>query len=216
MAIAAPEPKTELQQPIVGEQRVVLHGVSWESYLQILNALPQSRNSRLTYDDGVLEITMPLEDHEFSGRLIECFIRTIVEVLGMRIKTMGSTTMNYAFLKKGAEPDNAYYIQNQPLVKGRNVNFAQDPPPDLVVEVDITHTDIQKNQFYARIGVPESWRFNGKVWRIYCLQEEVYIEVELSPTFPQVPKEFLYTFLAQAREDEIEAVRKLRALLPET
>ncbi len=216
MAIAAPEPKTELQQPLMGERRVVLHGVSWESYLQILNALPQSRNSRLTYDDGVLEITMPLEDHEFSGRLIECFIRTIVEVLGMRIKTMGSTTMNYAFLKKGAESDNVYYIQNQSLVKGRNVNFAQDPPPDLVVEVDITHTDIQKNQFYARIGVPEFWRFNGKVWRIYCLQEEVYIEVELSPTFPQVPKEFLYTFLAQAREDEIEAVRKLRALLLET
>jgi hypothetical protein len=105
MAIAAPEPKTELQQPIIGERRVILHGVSWESYLQILNALPQSHNSRLTYDDGVLEITLPLEDHEFSGRLVECFIRTIVEVLRMRIKTMGSTTMNYAFLKKGAEPD---------------------------------------------------------------------------------------------------------------
>jgi Uma2 family endonuclease len=204
--------KTELQQSIIGEQRVVLHGISWESYLQILNALPQSRNSRLTYDDGVLEITMPLEDHEFSGRLIECFIRTIVEVLGMRIKTMGSTTMNYAFLKKGAEPDNAYYIQNQSLVKGRNVDFAQDPPPDLVVEVDITHTDIRKNQFYSRIGVPEFWRFNGKVWRIYQLQEGVYVEVEESPTFPQVPKDYLYSFLAQAREDKIEAVQQLRAL----
>lgn len=212
MAIAAPEPKTELQQPIVGEQRVVLYGVSWESYLQILNALPQTRNARLTYDDGVLEITMPLEDHEFSGRLIERFILTLVELLEMRIKTMGSTTMNYAFFKKGAEPDNAYYIQNQPLVKGRNVDFAQDPPPDLVVEVDITHTDIQKNQFYARIGVPEFWRFNGKVWRIYQLQEGVYVEVEESPTFPQVPKEYLYSFLAQAREDEMEAVRQLRAL----
>jgi Uma2 family endonuclease len=214
VAIAAPEPKTELQQPIIGEQRVVLHGVSWESYLQILNALPQTRNARLTYDDGVLEITMPLEDHEFSGRLIECFIRTIVEVLGMRIKTMGSTTMNYAFLKKGAEPDNAYYIQNQSFVKGRNVDFAQDPPPDLVVEVDITHTDIQKNQFYSRIGVPEFWRFNGKVWRIYQLQEGVYVEVEESPTFPQVPKDYLYSFLAQARDDEVEAVKQLRALFP--
>jgi Uma2 family endonuclease len=210
VAIAAPEPATEFQQSIVGEQRVTLHGVSWEAYLQILNALPQTRNSRLTYDDGVLEITMPLEDHEFSGRLIECFVRTIVEVLGMRIKTMGSTTMNYPFLKKGAEPDNAYYIQNQPLVKGRNVDFTQDPPPDLVVEVDITHTDIQKNQFYARIGVPEFWRFNGKVWRIYQLQEGVYVEVEESPTFPQVPKKFLYSFLAQAREDETEAVQVLR------
>lgn len=49
MVIAAPEPKAELQP--VGEQRVVLRGLSWEVYLQILGALPQSRSSRLTYDD---------------------------------------------------------------------------------------------------------------------------------------------------------------------
>ena len=208
MVIAAPEP-TE-QQSLIGEQRVVIRGVSWEAYMQILNALPQARGSRLIYDDGVLEITMPLEDHEFYGRLIERFILTLVELLNLRLKTMGSTTMNYPYLKKGAEPDNAYYIQNQPLVKGRNVDFAQDPPPDLVVEVDITHTDIQKNQFYASIGVPEFWRFNGKVWRVYQLQEGVYVEVETSPTF-LVPKEWLYQFLEQAREDEIEAVQSLRA-----
>jgi len=207
MVIAAPEPKVELQA--VGEQRVVIRGLSWEAYLQILNALPQSRGSRLTYDDGVLEITVPLEAHEFSVRLIECFIRTLVELMGMRMKTMGSTTMNYPHLKKGAEPDNAYYIQNQPLVKGRDVDFSQDPPPDLVVEVDITHTDITKNQLYASIGVPEFWRFNG-IWRIYQLQEGVYVEVEDSPTFPQVPKELLYTFLLQAKEDEIVALRSLR------
>jgi Uma2 family endonuclease len=211
VVVTAPEPKSEILPIPVGEQRVALHGVSWDAYLQILNALPQSRSARLTYDDGVLEITVPLEDHEFSGRLIECFIRTVVEVLGLRIKTMGSTTMNYPFLQKGAEPDNAYYIQNQPLVKGRNVDFAQDPPPDLVVEIDITHTDIRKNQFYARIGVPEFWRFNGKVWRIYQLQAGEYVEVEFSPTFPQVPKDRLYRFLAQAKDDEIEAVQTLRA-----
>jgi Uma2 family endonuclease len=213
VVVTAPEPKSEILPIPVGEQRVALHGVSWDAYLQILNALPQSRSARLTYDDGVLEITVPLEDHEFSGRLIECFIRTVVEVLGLRIKTMGSTTMNYPFLQKGAEPDNAYYIQNQPLVKGRNVDFAQDPPPDLVVEIDITHTDIRKNQFYARIGVPEFWRFNGKVWRIYQLQAGEYVEVEVSPTFPQVPKDRLYQFLVQAKDDEIEAVQSLRAAL---
>ncbi len=207
--IVAPEPKSELQP--VGEQRVALRGLSWEAYLQILNALPQARSSRLTYDDGVLEITVPLEDHEFSGRLIECFIRTLVELMGMRMKTMGSTTMNYPRLRKSAEPDNAYYIQNQPLVKGRNVNFSQDPPPDLVVEVDITHSDIAKNQFYASLGVPELWRFNGKVWRIYQLQQGGYVEVEVSPNFPQVPKERLYAFLEEAKEDEIEAVQSLRA-----
>ncbi len=191
MVIAAPEPNTEMP-PAIGEQRVVIRGLSWEGYLQILDALPQSRSSRLIYDDGVLEITVPLEDHEFSGRLIECFIRTLIELMGLRIKTMGSTTINYPHLKKGAEPDNAYYIKNQPLVKGRNIDFAQDPPPDLVVEVDITHSDIQKNKFYASLGVSEFWRFNGKVWRIYHLQDDVYVEVETSPTFSKVPKERLY------------------------
>ena len=209
MVVAAPELKSELQQ--VGEQRVVLRGLSWDGYLQILNALPQARGARLTYDDGVLEITVPLESHEFSGRLIECFIVTLIESMGLKIKTMGSTTMNYPNLKKGAEPDNAYYLQNQHLVKGRKVDFSQDPPPDLVVEVDITHTDIAKNQFYASLGVPEFWRFNGKIWRIYQLQEQVYVEVELSPTFPKVPKERLYLFLEQAKEDEIDAVINLRS-----
>ena len=208
MAIAAPEPKAELKP--VGEQRAVLRGLSWEGYLQILDALPQSRGSRLTYDNGVLEITVPLEEHEFSGRLIERFILTLVELMGLRIKTMGSTTMNFPHLRKGAEPDNAYYIQNQPLVKGRTVDFSQDPPPDLVVEVDITHTDIAKNQFYANLGVPEFWRFNGKLWRIYQLQENVYVEVESSVIFPRVAKSQLYAFLETAKEDEIEAVKALR------
>ena len=208
MVIAAPEPKVELQP--VGEQRVVLRGLSWDAYLQILDSLPESRGARLTFDDGVLEITVPSELHEFSGRLIERFISTLVELMGLRMKTMGSTTMNYPHLKKGAEPDNAYYIQNQPLVKGRDVDFSQDPPPDLVVEVDITHTDIAKNRFYSSLGVLEFWRFDEKVWRVYQLQEGVYIEVEVSPTFPQVPKDRLYAFLEEAKEDEIEAVRSLR------
>lgn len=211
MAIAAPEPIASIRPPAVGEQRVVLHGVVWDAYLQILTALPQQRGARLTYDGGLLEITMPLEDHGFSARLIERFILTLVELYGMRIKTMGSTTMNYPQLQKGAEPDNAYYIQNQPLVKGRNVDFAMDPPPDLVVEVDITHTDIRKNEFYASLGVPELWRFNGREWRVYQLQAaQVYREVEKSPTFPQVTKEYLYDFLTLAKDDEIEAVQVLR------
>ncbi len=65
MVIAAPELKTELQA--VGEHRVVLMGLSWDGYLQILNALPQSRAARLTYDDGVLEITVPLNYMNFQA-----------------------------------------------------------------------------------------------------------------------------------------------------
>ena len=209
MVMAAPEPVAILEP--VGEKRSVLRGLSWEAYVQLMDELPQSRGSRLTYDNGILEITVPLEIHEFSGRLIERFITTLVELTGLRIKTMGSTTMKYPKLRKGAEPGNAYYIQNQPLVKGRDVDFSQDPPPDLVVEIDITHTDIEKNAFYSSLGVLEFWRFDGKVWRIYQLFDRVYGEVEASPTFPKVPKERLYAFLKEAREDEIEAVISLRS-----
>ena len=203
--------KLSTTQQASGEKRVTLHHVSWEGYLQILDALPQSRGARLTYDQGTLEITMPSEDHEFSLRLIEVFIRILVFEMGMKIKTMGSTTMNRETLRRGSEPDCAYYIENQPKVAGRTINFAVDPPPDLVVEVDISHTDIDKNRFYSGLGVPEFWRYDGQRLRIYCLVDGNYEEREQSPIFPWVTKTDLYQFLAQAEQDEIEAERTFRA-----
>jgi hypothetical protein len=79
-----------------------------------------------------------------------------------------------------------------------------------VVEVDITHTDINKLELYTRLGVRELWRFNGQIWRIYQLENNVYQEIELSPTFPLVPKTKLYEFLATAKEDEVRAEKDLR------
>ncbi|WP_240966676.1 hypothetical protein [Nodosilinea sp. P-1105] len=51
MVAIAPEPKSDLRP--VGEQRAVLHSLSWHGYLQILDALPSCRGSRLTFDDGL-------------------------------------------------------------------------------------------------------------------------------------------------------------------
>jgi len=212
--VATSPQSTNPPPELKGEQRVVIRGLTWQSYQQILKALPEGRHARLIYDQGTLEITVPGEDHDFFARLIGLFIRILVEEfsesMGLDIKTMGSTTMNYPNLNKGAEPDEAFYIQNQPQVKGRNVNFAEDPPPDIVVEVDITHTDINKNCFYASIGVPEFWRFNGQVLRIYQLQNQAYVEVENSPTFPNVPESKLYEFLEVCRTSEVQASKSLR------
>jgi Uma2 family endonuclease len=147
---------------LVGERRVVLRNITWQGYQQLLKIVGERRSAKLTFDRGILEITMPPEEHEFSGRLIELFVRILVIELGLKIKTMGSTTLDRSDLNRGAEPDNAYYIQNQPLVAGRKVDLATDPPPDLVVEVDITHTDIDKPALYASMGVPEFWRYDGR------------------------------------------------------
>jgi Uma2 family endonuclease len=203
--------KTETQSP-PAEQRILLHDISWESYEQILDALGENRAARLTYDQGRLEIMVPLEPHESGNRLTERFIVTLVEELGLNIKTMGSTTLNRPDLQKGSEPDSCYYIQNEPLVRGRIVNLNSDPPPDLVLEVDITHSDIDKLNLYARMGVSEFWRYNGEHLRIYQLQAGTYNEVDTSPTFPQVPKETLYRFLREcAQLGETQAVQSLRA-----
>ncbi|MDB9515648.1 Uma2 family endonuclease [Roseofilum reptotaenium CS-1145] len=197
-------------QDLIGEHRVTLPGLNWQNYQQILQALPERRGARLTYDCGVLEITVPSEYHEFCLRLIERFILILIYEMGMKIKTMGSTTINRESLDRSSEPDCAYYIQHQSQVAGRPVNFEVDPPPNLVVEVDITHTDIDKNQFYASLGVLELWRYNGKEWRIYQLQGEVYEECDRSPLFPWVKKAYLYNFLAEAQKDEMEAEKTLR------
>ena len=133
--------------------------------------------------------------------------------MGLKLKAMRSTTIKREDLDRGAEPDCAYYIKNQPQVAGRIVEFRQDPPPDLVVEVDITHTDIDKNKFYSSLGVPEFWRYNGQDLRIYQLQEGTYIEFDRSPTFPWVEKTYLYNFLEEAQQDEIAAEVNLRALV---
>ena len=207
-----------IQQPIpppVGEKRMVFDGLSWLEFLQVRGPISRSRNIRLTYDRGKLEITMPLELHEFSAELIGLFVRILVRETGLKIKEMGSTTLEKEALNRSAEPDKAYYIKNQPLVAGRTVDLAYDPPPDLVIEVDITHTDIDKLSLYADMGIPEFWRYDGRVWRIYQLAENAYEEVEVSPTFPKVAKNKLYEFLTVARQDEIEAEQQLRAWLRE-
>lgn len=201
-----PKP-TELK----GEKRVALRGLGWQNFQQILHALPQTRTAQLSYVDGTLEIVMPLEDHESASELIGLFIRILVVEMGLKLKSMRSTTLARPDLNRGAEPDNAYYIQNQPQVAGRTIDLQKDPPPDLVVEIDITHTDIDKNSLYAQLRVPEFWRYNGQQWRIYQLQSDSYREVDRSPTFAWVEKADLYRFLEQAQQDEAAAEKTFRA-----
>ncbi|PZO58557.1 MAG: Uma2 family endonuclease [Phormidesmis priestleyi] len=189
----------------VGEKRVAFHNLEWQAFKQIQQLLSKHTKAHFSYDSGVLEITMPLESHERSARLIELFVRILVVEMGLMIKTMGSTTLDREDLLKSAEPDNGYYIQNFDLVADHTVNLDVDPAPDLIVEVDITNTDLNKNLLYAGLGVPEFWRFNGREWRILCLQDGAYVECDQSPTFPIVQKSDLYQFLETALLNEVAA-----------
>lgn len=104
----------------VGEKRIAFHDLDWDGFKQIQQLLTERTQARFTYDAGVLEITQSLEIHERLARLIERFIRILVVELGLKMKTMGSTTLDRKDLLKSAEPDNGYYIQNYDLVALRN------------------------------------------------------------------------------------------------
>ncbi|MEB3268046.1 MAG: Uma2 family endonuclease, partial [Leptolyngbya sp.] len=114
---------------------MAFQALDWSAFQQIRQLLTERTRARFNYDDGVLEITMPLEGHERIVRLVELFIRILVVEMGLKVKTMGSTTLDREDLLKSAEPDNGYYIQNYGRVADHEVDLSVDPAPDLVVEV---------------------------------------------------------------------------------
>lgn len=150
------EAVSTLIETLIAEKRVTFYHISWQSYNKILETLGDNHSARLTYYQGMLEIASPLEEHE-AHECIGTLIHILAEELNLNIKSMGSTTLKIPTFKIGAEPDKCYYIQNQPAVRGKTVDLAVDPPPDLILEVDITHTDINKNQLYQEMKVP-FWR----------------------------------------------------------
>ncbi|MBW4554438.1 MAG: Uma2 family endonuclease [Trichormus sp. ATA11-4-KO1] len=171
----------------LAETRTLLKNISWQTFKAMLVDMGTERNFRLAYDNKRVEIMTPLMPHENSNRLIEGLILVLCEEFALEVKTTGSLTLTRNDLEKAGEPDSSYYIQNEFLVRDKeNIDLDQDPPPDLVLEVDYSRPKIDKLSLYASMGIPEFWRYNGSVLRIYALSGNQYLEVELSPTFTPI------------------------------
>ncbi|PHJ68400.1 hypothetical protein VF14_28825 [Nostoc linckia z18] len=188
-----------------------LSGISWQTYENLLAELSVNRRLRLTYNRGSLEIMAPSPEHERYKRIAGRFVETLAEELKVRIECLGSTTFKRPELS-GAEPDECFYIENINAIKGKKrIDLAQDPPPDLVVEIDITSSSINRFQVYADMGVPEIWRYDGKDFSINVLQNQKYISVEQSLAFPNLPLTEISNFLEKVEEkDYLELVQEFR------
>ncbi|MEM9540291.1 MAG: Uma2 family endonuclease [Cyanobacteria bacterium P01_E01_bin.42] len=168
--------------------RVLLHNISWQQFENLLLDLGESRASRIAYDAGTLEIMTPLPEHEYYREAIADAIKDIADELDMDYESYGSTTWRKQVKQAGLEPDNCFYFQNEPLIRGKlEFDLAQDPPPDLTLEIDLTSKSLDRFPIYARLGVPEIWCYEEGELRIYTLRSGQYIRVEFSPTFPQLP-----------------------------
>ena len=192
------------------EQIVQLSGISWQTYETLLAEIGD-RQIRLTYNRGNLEIMVPSPEHERFKKIMGRFVETLAEELDVKIEPLGSTTFKRPELS-GAEPDECFYIQNISAIKGKKrIDLNQDPPPDLVVEIDITSRSENSLQVYADLGVPEVWIYNGSRLRINRLENGEYVEGEISLAFPSLPILEIVRFLEQAETmDYLELVKAFR------
>ncbi|MFB8789587.1 MAG: Uma2 family endonuclease [Potamolinea sp.] len=208
---------TPAQEQVYSEGRVVLRKVSWQTLKALMTDVGDDRAWRIAYDQGVLEIRMPLTKHEEPKRLIESFVEAVVDELEIELRSLGALTLEREDLSRAVEPDSCFYIQNEALVRNREeINLANDPPPDLVLESDYTSSSLNKLTIYTSIGVPELWRYNNQTLQVYQLVEEKYQLTDKSVAFPFLPIAEIPSLIEQSKTiGQRAAVRLFRARIRE-
>ena len=189
---------------------ILLKNISWKTYESLLNELTQQGGIRLTYDRGNLEIMTPSAPHEKYKKILGRFVESVSDELNVEICSLGSLTCRREDLARGLEPDQCYYIQNENVVWDKEqIDLNQDPPPDLVVEIDVTSSSIDRLSLYASLGVPEVWRYDGNRLIIYQLEAQEYTERDVSPTFPFLSQVEMLRFLELRRTTKENALIRL-------
>ena len=191
--------------------QALIKNVSWSELEQILEELGETRSSRISYSNGNLEIMTPLPEHEYSKVLISDFVRIILEELEQEYWNLGATTFKSEKMAQAVEADECFYIQNEAIVRGeKRIDLNRMPPPDLVIEIDITNRTRFNN--YQLLGVPELWRYDGTNLEINRLQSGTYILSDESLQFPQLAiKEIIPQYLeASKNEGKLTILKQFR------
>ncbi len=194
----APAARPPIPPAEVG-QRVILPGVSWTTYERLLADFEDSHTAHFTYDGGVLEIMVLSARHENLNRTLALLVEIIAEEMGIDISRFGSTTFKRADLNTGFEPDSCYYVTNEARVRGKDaIDLSVDPPPDLVIEIDITSPSLDKFPLYAQVGVPEVWRYAGHTLTLFVLDNGRYQAAQTSAAFSLLTAAIANHFLAES------------------
>jgi Uma2 family endonuclease len=177
-----------------------LPSVSWEEYEMLLSDLMDRPGLRVSYDAGEMKIMSPSPEHEDYKEFIYSLARVISDESGITLETRGSATYRQKRLAKGAEPDTCFYVQNAARIIGkRKIDLEVDPPPDVVVEIDLTNESLGKFNIYAAFGVPEIWRYDGEQAYIYQLTGQTYAETNDSLAFPSLTAAALTDFIGRSK-----------------
>ncbi len=204
-----------LQPP--GEQRFVLDGVDWDTYVAFSDKLGK-RNIRLNYDGVNLELMTLSPEHEYAKKRLACLLETLAVEMDIDIALFGSMTCRREDLEHGFEPDECYWIAHESQVRGRDrIDLTRDPPPDLILEVEISRSFVDRLAIAARLGVPEVWRWDGERLRVMLLGSQgQYSESERSQALPFLRVAELVRFLhPDATQSETKWLQSFRAWVRE-
>ncbi len=196
MSTATPIPTRE-------DSSVVLYDVSWEEYCNILAGRGDHRFYH-TYDNRVLEIMTVSRTHEWEKKLLGMLVEGIALATEVDICCLGSSTHQREDLLKGLEPDECYYIANEPVIRSKveNIDLQIDPPPDLVIEIDVSNSSIPRLPIYAALGVPELWRYAKRQVSIFSLDSDCkYQTVSNSTAFPFITADKLSEFMQESTSE---------------
>jgi Uma2 family endonuclease len=169
------------------EQRILLRNVSWDTYERLVSDQVDCSAPRLTFDRGELEIMSPSPEHERYNDAVRVIIDVLADELSLEIESLGATTFKREDIERGFEPDSCFYVKNESRVRGKTrIDLCVDPPPDFIVEIDISNDSRDKFPIYGDLGVPEVWLYNGVKLTFFKLDSGLYVESAYSDALPIV------------------------------
>lgn len=193
MVTTAPAVNTPVQQ-------IVLDHVSWKTYESLLADYVDRSVPHFTYDRGKLEIVSPSIPHETDNQTLGLLIELVAAEWETNTRNVGSATFRRKDLQRGFEADMTFYIQHEGQVRDKQrIDLSVDPPPDLLIEIEVTNPAIAKLPIYAEIGVPEVWRIDGDRVMVLALDAGEYRESAQSVSLAPLDGDVLTRFLAESR-----------------
>jgi Uma2 family endonuclease len=192
--------------------RFILHDVSWRGYETILDELG-NRHVFITYNQGTLEFMSPSPKHGRVSSLISRLIWAFTEERGIPIASYGMTTFRSEVIEKGLEPDDCFYIANEPRMRGRDeIDLASDPPPDLAIEVDVTRSAMDRQEIYQSLKIPELWVWEDDRLSLYLLDaHDIYQISDHSRALPPLLPNDVQRFVGMRHTmDELSWIRSFR------
>lgn len=210
----------EILADVAPGETKILYGVSWDDYVEFTKATLGETDLELTYNRGVLKVEMGIGfRHENLSRFLHDLVRLASLILKVKVIATGSMTLTSNKARKGADPDESYYILNAHRASFKRQLFDDetDTPPDIVVEIDETHKSTDKFEIYAAFGIKEFWLYDVEVLRIFELSETgEYLLSEKSIALPILTAEILTEFLNRSqREDQFEVLSDFERWLRE-